>query len=556
MKKILSFLLILTLALGLISCGGGGGGAPDNPHVGKWIGVSTEMMGMEMAVEDVFTKGLTLELKNGGKVEMIADGTKASGTWSADGDNLKVKFGNDEMDATVSGSTLKLFNLMGMGLDIVLQKEGAQAAAPGPAVEPPSGAEAAEPTGEYYGKAYHRNRVNMDFLEEEMDIYGFLGPDSSGQVFLELFFKDYDEDGGNLLSLWMFQLGNRFEPKIGDEDGWIYNLYLQPYDKELLTFEVVDNSFTIHYPYYDEDEGMQMDLSLHLVKEGEPWTEPQGLAPIQESPAVVPTPEVPQEPVAESGSFGFTPGESLSGYVENRQASSGFSYPEYIEVTALLDMDSGTNELFFEVYPNDDNYVLLSMYVDLPSPQTMIPMFNVLSEEDNWIYDQYIPQSEGHYFEGRIEGDAFIIEYPYRLDGKNADVRIVLYNDDLSVSALGVTPTRVAPEMSTQGITRAGSPTDEYSVMVLLQTENVLTDFEYIEVEWDTYEFTLMPVGDPIFTQARFEPGVPLILWVDFPGTIPSRAISFKDGGGVKRYLYLGVSGKDDSIFVEEFFMP
>ena len=75
MKKVLTLVLALALTLGLTACGGGGS---SDPNAGVYQATAIEMWGVELAVDEVYTNGASLELKDGGKATINLDGTKSS----------------------------------------------------------------------------------------------------------------------------------------------------------------------------------------------------------------------------------------------------------------------------------------------------------------------------------------------------------------------------------------------------------------------------------------------------------------------------------------------
>lgn len=122
MKKVTGILLAALMVFGLTACGGGGG-EPDNPRVGTYEGVSVSMMGIELGTEEVFEKGVTLELKNKGKCTLTVDGDGGSGKWTLEGDTIHITGGGaDEYGTFTSETELVLENLQGSGVDIKFAK--------------------------------------------------------------------------------------------------------------------------------------------------------------------------------------------------------------------------------------------------------------------------------------------------------------------------------------------------------------------------------------------------------------------------------------------------
>jgi len=119
MKRIV-LIVLLVIALGaLVGCGPN---KSDDPNVGLWKATSVSMMGMTMDPAEVFESGITLELKANGKFELSMDGETGNGSWDIDGGKVQLTSSDAEMSGTVSGNTMTLIDVAGMGLDIVLEK--------------------------------------------------------------------------------------------------------------------------------------------------------------------------------------------------------------------------------------------------------------------------------------------------------------------------------------------------------------------------------------------------------------------------------------------------
>lgn len=121
MKKVISMLLILTVALGLSACSGG---KSDDPNVGKWNAVSASMMGFDMETSELFDNGVSLEIKANGQFTLDVDGEKASGKWEYDGDEIVFSSSDTSMVGTIENGTLILINLLDTGIDLRFEKEG------------------------------------------------------------------------------------------------------------------------------------------------------------------------------------------------------------------------------------------------------------------------------------------------------------------------------------------------------------------------------------------------------------------------------------------------
>lgn len=119
MKKFLASLLAVVMLLTLTACGGG---EPD-PNAGKYLGVSCEVMGTVMTMEEVYDGENYLELKNGGKAELVLEGDKMPGTWTLDGEKLNIVIEGDDCPGTLKDG-IAVFDLIGSGVILTFVKEG------------------------------------------------------------------------------------------------------------------------------------------------------------------------------------------------------------------------------------------------------------------------------------------------------------------------------------------------------------------------------------------------------------------------------------------------
>ena len=125
--RIIGVVIAVLLVFGMAACGGGGGTDSDDPNLGVWVAKEAEMFGMTSPVEDFFGSGFTMELKAKGKCALNVDGSKANGTWSLDGDAFYVKGGGLECNGYLKNGKIVLEDVLGMGLNLVFEKEGGYA---------------------------------------------------------------------------------------------------------------------------------------------------------------------------------------------------------------------------------------------------------------------------------------------------------------------------------------------------------------------------------------------------------------------------------------------
>ena len=107
----------IMLAAAILS--GCGDDEPD-PNSGMYDAVSATAFGMEVAVDEVFEGGLSIELKNGGKAKFYFGDDDYSMKWKLDGDSFHAEGGGAELDGTLSNGVMALEDIMGSGIDIRL----------------------------------------------------------------------------------------------------------------------------------------------------------------------------------------------------------------------------------------------------------------------------------------------------------------------------------------------------------------------------------------------------------------------------------------------------
>ena len=116
--------LVIAVIIGLFSCMGGGDS--DDPNLGIYNGITYSYAGFELSAE-----GDWVELKSGGKADIMLMGEKYSGKWELDGTDLLVTQGGTEYYGTLNGNVMTIdFS----GVLYTYEKEGADT----PVAEPES----------------------------------------------------------------------------------------------------------------------------------------------------------------------------------------------------------------------------------------------------------------------------------------------------------------------------------------------------------------------------------------------------------------------------------
>ena len=114
-KQVLTFLMVLAMAISLAACGGGGSSDGGNSPVGTYQMTSMNSDGMEMTAEDLtalfgMDVEITLEIKDDNSfildLGFLVEDENVSGTWEMDGDSLKLSAEGDSISVTSDGKTI------------------------------------------------------------------------------------------------------------------------------------------------------------------------------------------------------------------------------------------------------------------------------------------------------------------------------------------------------------------------------------------------------------------------------------------------------------------
>lgn len=134
----------LIVALSLIMCFAlGCGSAPDDPNCGVYNCTTVEAMGYELSIDDVLENGASLELKGGGKADIVLDGESYGATWSYEGSEITITADDVDSVGTMENGRIDI-DLMDMGMTYHFVKEGME----DNAVDAEEGAEAEEEPAE------------------------------------------------------------------------------------------------------------------------------------------------------------------------------------------------------------------------------------------------------------------------------------------------------------------------------------------------------------------------------------------------------------------------
>ena len=112
MKKLISILLTLAMALSLCACGGP---KYDETLMGVYTCYAVEMLGIEMKADEVLSQTSTLELKQGGKAKMNIEGTSGSVKYTLDGETITMDIDGETATGTLKDGVLNI-EIMSMNM--------------------------------------------------------------------------------------------------------------------------------------------------------------------------------------------------------------------------------------------------------------------------------------------------------------------------------------------------------------------------------------------------------------------------------------------------------
>lgn len=114
MKKKMNMVFALICMFSLLFVTGCGG-SEKSPYEGKWVAVSAQMMGMSIGVEEAFGGAFELEVKNGGKVDVVVGEDSGKGEWSVQDDEFTLTIEGEEMIGVIGEDTISFDDMAGHG---------------------------------------------------------------------------------------------------------------------------------------------------------------------------------------------------------------------------------------------------------------------------------------------------------------------------------------------------------------------------------------------------------------------------------------------------------
>ncbi len=266
--------------------------ASSDPNVGVWKVVYAEMWGFETDISEVFENGFTIELLEKGKCKLNIDGTKGDGKWTFKDGEITIKGGGLDVSGTLKNDLLVLEDVMGIGLNLKLQKEGtinasldggrksgfsSHAVEEEKAFQSPT--TAIEEGSAWYGTAVLSNFTPADRaaeVEGEKDVWAYIGTDNTDRTFFEVY-ETPEMDERPILSMYIDLYNDSFAADIGDGDAWLIDLLLDKSANVFFSPELENGALSIFY--HLKGKNVSFDFTLFLREDGTPWDEENDILP-------------------------------------------------------------------------------------------------------------------------------------------------------------------------------------------------------------------------------------------------------------------------------------
>ena len=248
----------------------------EDDGLGLYVADKAELNGIELDPFDMWEKGISIELKDGGKCSISIDGIAASGSWSKKGDTVSFDVPGFSMDGTLKDGVLTLENVYDMGVTLFFTKDGSMR--PGaPSASAPS-TKYAWWNGDWYGWWYISDAGGRYSASEE-DWVGYSW-DACARINVEGdrgFIECWDEDddfvaGGDLI--FSDGLTDRGRVSNLDVEFWDYQVPENEWDCDPgdADFKNYPDTIVIFGRYNDPDsEGSWFDYTIFLRPWGSSW---------------------------------------------------------------------------------------------------------------------------------------------------------------------------------------------------------------------------------------------------------------------------------------------
>ncbi len=112
----------------VLSIFAGCGKRMDSKYAGKYVAISSEMVGVTLYMKDL--GDYSMKLKEGGKGSLNFGGTSYDLLWSNDDEKLTIQYEGVKSEGTIDGDTIAFHDLFGMEMKLVFALAGSDAANP------------------------------------------------------------------------------------------------------------------------------------------------------------------------------------------------------------------------------------------------------------------------------------------------------------------------------------------------------------------------------------------------------------------------------------------
>lgn len=280
MKKfrIPALLLALAMVFSLCACGGA---TYDESLMGVYTCYAIEVMGYQLAAEDVLTEPATLELKQGGKGKIGIEGESGSIRYTLEGEAITVEIEGETAAGTLKDGVIDI-EIIGMHMFFIQEGGDIPTGDTTPTAGEEAGADSILP-------------MSFDFSECHIEIVGIEPYTDYNEETAVRFYMDYTNTGDNLFAFYnvincdAFQDGSQLVSAYPDPDLPEYNTGSQ----KILpgcTVRVVEE-------YVFQPDGGEVELKLYEYS-------PDDAAVVTVEPGDLPG--APSEP------FTYTPCDSSS----------------------------------------------------------------------------------------------------------------------------------------------------------------------------------------------------------------------------------------------------
>lgn len=242
MKRLFALLLALVIVLSLAACGGGS--EEVDPNAGKYIGVSAAVGGFSMPMSDIYPGETWIELKSGGKGDIMLDGDSYSLKWTLEGEDITISLEGVDSVGTLKNGTI-VVDLMNMGCVMTFQKEGTEAVQTEAAIT--------------YNDAGYYDLIRIDGATEESSVS--------------------EEDMALVKSMGM----GMYLELLPDGTGVLFMDEEMPVTWVDGTVNFTDDNMSIHYTLENGDLVLDMLESILVFRKGEKPTEPVVAIPEMEA---------------------------------------------------------------------------------------------------------------------------------------------------------------------------------------------------------------------------------------------------------------------------------